>query len=214
MAYKIVFRNDKTGSVTIDENYRNLSFAYKTDIGVGGPQVLDFPLNEPYVKCLYSEHGTTINHAYDPYINVNEYYVRWAVALNPATVYIFKDLPIPAAKYGMNVRNPETGVINFSTAMKPMRVVDAASGTTGMWDQEAIYEKQFDPSRKYAVALGSLPCRISTSGANSSVMGLFVQTTGGKVTVKSVKIANFRANTRGEIYTQSYNFLVVDVTDY
>lgn len=213
MGYGLVFKNN-SGSITVDGMYKNMDLLRVEQAPVG--LALRWSLPKPGVTCVYSPAGYVLAHAYAgnntaPFFEGSQVFS----SAGSGQLIHFQTQPIQSAPYGINVRNPNTGELVFSSRVKPMRVVDAISGTHDMADDSLIYTRQFDPARKYAVALGNIPSRVDARGSYSPSVGTKITCANGGVKIEAGVIGSTGSGAfRGNIRTPVYNFLIVDVTGY
>lgn len=210
---KAVFKTS-SGIVQVDGRYKNLYFHRKFNLS-SGAQTITFLTQSPACYAIQSVEGVSIlpkGNLGDNLQTKNEYYVY-----GNCTTYEFSAQTIQRAAVGLNIYNEITGELVFSSNIKPMRVVAAISGTAQMVQGEVLYSRQLPADRSYAVVMGNLPIRIQAVAGNqiNYFTAKITTTTNGFVSIVIESAANERAFAlNGDLIFGTYQFLVIDVTDY
>jgi hypothetical protein len=207
----ITIYND-SNTVQIDNKYRNLSLA-RTRTLSAGDQIIMPPSSNPRMSAIYSEGGVICAPIY---LNVSGYFVSdnaYSVVGN-GTFYDFEDLPLVAGDYGLNVFKDD-GSLCFSSAMQPLRVLYAGSGTLGSYLDATLYSGTIAAGRKIAVILGQQPICVYADGSKIHSKALKVTTSAtGFVSVVFTTFELYTANVTGSQGNLNYNFLIVDITGF
>ena len=212
MATKIVFRNN-SGAITIDGTYKNLQYHSKSTITAGAVQKLPLVSTMPNMWALASTGGIQMCPSYNnPQVSYDRVDV-WSV-VGTGERFEFCDKDFVRADPGINIYHETSGVLVFSSNIKPMRVVDAISGVANMSNGVVLLEKTYNTVRNYAVVMGSIPVRM-WAGSNIETLCPRIQTSNGHVKISLEKMTQSTAGSyRGTLQSPTYNFLVVDVTGY
>ena len=213
---KAIFTNT-SGSVMVDRTYNNLQFISKNSVNAGY-QYLKGVTAKPWLWGYHSPSGTIVCSAYNPEKTRIDPYDQWYLS-GQATLFHFGTKEYVKATEGINIYDDNQKLV-FSSNIQPMRVVDFIQGkfdVNEIVNGKVIYDKLFKPNRIYAVILGQYSYRYY---AGSSTLYCFAPKITTTVSTGRVKIEFAIAGTasagsyRGNMYTNDYNFLVVDVTNY
>ncbi|MBP1493034.1 hypothetical protein J8Z69_01780 [Acinetobacter nosocomialis] len=217
---------NKSNSIVVDRNYRNLSFNRIYQINtVNSPVKLDDETQYLFnIHAFYAQNEFAVvpsyikaNNAYKPY---NAF-----IFTQPTNVYVFSDKDIAPRNGPKLVIRNDLGIPVFSSDMKPMRVVRHLVGTIpDMGSDSNIFDEIIESGRKFAIAPCELPSRLWKYADRSSQIGyhtLIFKTDAstGRVSIRygAAYQENLGANAWGKNAidaTTKYSILILDVTDY
>ena len=217
MAVKFLIKT-KNGNALIDETYRTLSLINIRNF----PQANFFEIKRESIYSVLAISCQTEGVMMPGASNISNFSRKlpdYYTTRGDLKIYEFADVEIQRHQGGVNIRNGTTGVLIFSSLLKPLRVVHHASGVISNLNQNSIlFEAQLDSSRKYAVVLGNLPFRLEVGSNVVSARTMCVTTTDAGYVKVQFKQFNYEAVTgavRGSVNTGgNYSFQIIDVTHY
>ena len=213
-----LFIKTKNGNALIDETYRTLSLINIRNF----PQANFFEIKR---ESIYSV--LAISCATEGVMMPGAEYISgfskkkqdYYTTKGDLKIYEFADVDVQYASPGLNIRNSTTGVLIFSSKLKPLRVVHHAQGViSNIGSDSVLYEAQLDSSRNYAVVLGNAPFHLSVGNDVVQARTLCVTTSDDgyvKVQFKRFNYSATTGNVRGSVNTGgNYSFQIIDVTHY
>ncbi len=217
MAVKFLVKT-KNGNALIDETYRTLSLINIRNF----PQGNFFEIKRESIYSVLAiscaTEGVMMPGASN-IANFSQKAIDHYTTRGDLKIYEFADVDIPYASPGLNIRNSVTGVLIFSSLLKPLRVVHHAVGVIAdLGADTVLYEAQLDANRRYAVVLGNVPFDLQVGNDVVYARTFCVTTTDSGYVKVQFKRFSYEARTggvRGSVNTGgNYSFQIIDVTHY